>query len=196
MPQRTDPNADRRREILSCGLSVLIEKGWRGTSMIAIARKASASKETLYNWFGDKAGFFGALIRQNAATLDRSLPSDFAQMPLEDGLNRFGQAFLRMITDDASLAINRAAIADAGSDASLGQTLLSEGKQKSLPKLAAWLSKHMDLEDPMLAAERFIVLVKGETQLECLLGTASAPSDQQIAVQVERAVTDFMKLYA
>ncbi|WP_198389338.1 TetR/AcrR family transcriptional regulator [Roseovarius faecimaris] len=186
---------DRRREILSHGLSVLIEKGWRGASMIAIARKASASKETLYNWFGDKAGFFGALIRANATALDKALPEDFASMPLEEGLHAFGRELLTLVCGDASVAINRAAIADAGGDATLGKTLIGEGKAKSLPKLAAWLSRHMELDNPTEAAERFVVLVKGEAQLERLLGVANPPSEKEITAQVDRAVRDFLMLY-
>ena len=195
MTQNEGPPTDRRHEILSSGLSVLIEKGWRGTSMIAIARKASASKETLYNWFGDKAGFFGALIRENATALDRALPAGFADLPLEEGLRAFGHELLRLVTSEASLAINRAAIADAGSDATLGATLLSEGKTKSLPKLAAWLTRHMILTAPEEAAECFVVLVKGEAQLERLLGVGQPLSDAQITAQVDRAVTNFLKLY-
>ncbi len=190
-----DPNARRRKEILLSGLSVLIEKGWRGTSMIAIARRASASKETLYNWFGDKAGFFGALIRENASELDQALPGNFAEMALEDGLQAFGEELLRLVTGDASLALNRTAIAEAGGDATLGQTLMAEGKEKSLPKLAHWLSLHMTLSDPAEAAEKFVVLVKGETQLEHLLGVGQPLSQEKITTQVTRAVSDFLKLY-
>lgn len=195
MAQSDSEQPDRRREILSHGLSVLVEKGWRGASMIAIARKASASKETLYNWFGDKAGFFGELIRENAAALDRALPQDFASMPLEQGLHAFGRELLQLVSGEASVAINRAAIAEAGGDATLGQTLLEEGKAKSLPKLAHWLACHMQLEDPMQAAERFVVLVKGETQLERLLGVAEPLTQTQITAQVDRAVRDFLLLY-
>lgn len=163
--------------------------------MIAIARKASASKETLYNWFGDKAGFFGELIRQNATALDKALPQDFASMPLEQGLHAFGCELLQLVCGEASVAINRAAIADAGGDATLGQTLLDEGKAKSMPKLAYWLSSHMQLKDPTQAAERFVVLVKGETQLEHLLGVAKPLTQKQITAQVDRAVKDFLLLY-
>ncbi len=195
MTQSSDPNAQRRKAILTAGLEVLIEKGWRATSMIAIARKASASKETLYNWFGDKAGFSGALIRENAQGLDQALPSDFAAMSLEDGLQAFGEEFLGLITGDASVAINRAAIAEAGGDAGLGQALLAEGKGKSLPRLAEWLSAHMELENPTDAAERFVVLVKGEAQMERLLGVRAPLTQKQITTQVTRAVKDFLKLY-
>ncbi|MEL7257102.1 MAG: TetR/AcrR family transcriptional regulator [Pseudomonadota bacterium] len=195
MSTKSDPNIVRKSEILTCGLAVLVEKGWRGTSMIAVASKANASKETLYKWFGDKSGFFAAMIRENAKALDASLPNDFSTMPLEEGLHAFGTEFLKLVTGDTAIAINRAAIAEAGHDPNMGQTLLQEGKATSLPKLADWLSNHLDLKDPLQAAERFVVLVKGDTQLECLLGATSRPSKERISAQVSVAVTDFLKLY-
>lgn len=195
MPTSSDPNAARKSEILACGLAELTEKGWRGTSMIAVARRAKASKETLYNWFGDKAGFFAAMIRENAGGLDAALPENFGTLSLEDGLRAFGTEFLTLVTGDASLAMNRAAIAQAGHDPDLGRILLREGKTKSLPKLAAWLSLHLSEVDTEKAAERFVVLVKGDLQLECLLGGAQMPSPAQVAEQVDRAVRDFLKLY-
>lgn len=195
MPTSSDPNAARKSEILAFGLAVLTEKGWRGTSMIAVARRAKASKETLYNWFGDKAGFFAAMIRENAGGLDAALPENFGTLSLEDGLRAFGTEFLTLVTGDASLAMNRAAIAQAGHDPDLGRILLREGKTKSLPKLAAWLSLHLSEVDTEKAAERFVVLVKGDLQLECLLGGAQMPSPAQVAEQVDRAVRDFLKLY-
>lgn len=195
MDAATSANTDRRRAILAAGLKVLVDKGWRGASMIAIAREAHASKETLYNWFGDKAGFFGALIRENAGALDRTLPADFGTLGLEDGLRAFGTELLTLMAGDASVAINRAAIAEAGRDPTLGATLLAEGKHASLPKFAGWLTQHLDLSDPMQAAERFVVLVKGETQLERLLGARGPLSEAEIAAQVDRAVTDFLRLY-
>ena len=196
MPTEQMGNDTRRAEILACGLKVLIEKGWRGTSMIAVAREASASKETLYNWFGDKAGFFGAMIRENASALDRALPEDFGAMPLEDGLRAFGAELLRLMTGEASVALNRAAIAEAGGDPALGRLLVAEGKAKSLPKFAGWLARHMELGDPMEAAESFVVLVKGEVQLERLLGVTEPLPEAEITARVDRAVRDFLKLYA
>lgn len=185
----------RRRDILESGLAVLIEKGWRGTSMIAIARQANASKETLYNWFGDKTGFFKELIRYNATDLNQSLPESYDSMSLQDGLQSFGEALLRLLAGDASLAINRAAIADAGGEATLGRTLLKEGKYASMPALAAWLSFRLDLEDAAEAAETFVFLVKRDTQLERLLGVAPALDAKEITEQVNRAVSQFLKIY-
>ena len=56
----------RRDEILDHAVEVLAERGYRDASMLEIAKRAAASKETLYAWFGDKQGLFEAAIRRNA----------------------------------------------------------------------------------------------------------------------------------
>lgn len=197
----TTSKDQRREQILQAGLDVLAEKGWQGCSMIAVARAANASKETLYNWFGDKEGFFAALIRQNARRMDAALPGDFAGLAPRDGLEAFGRELLRLLTSDASVALNRAAIADAGRADALGRILIAEGREKSLPKLAAWLAAQartgaLHCPDPARAADRFIALVKGDLQLEVLLGVAAAPDTDEISRIVKAAVAEFLTLYA
>ena len=63
-------SVERREEILNVALSVLAERGYRGASMLQIARRAQASKETLYAWFGDKRGLFEELVRWQAERVD------------------------------------------------------------------------------------------------------------------------------
>ena len=52
----------RRREILDAAFLEFSEKGYSGASMEAIARRARASKETLYAWFENKESLFNTLF--------------------------------------------------------------------------------------------------------------------------------------
>jgi len=187
----------RRQEILDAGLRVLIEKGWKGASMLAIARQSNASKETLYNWFGDKAGFFEALIRQNAAALDRSIAPD---MEVLEGLRSFGQALLDLLFGDASVALNRVAIAEAGQDGKFGALLVAQGRAASMPVLTEFLRGHaaagrLEIADFARAGEDLLGLLKGDAQITRLLGVAPAPDRAQIAARADRAAHSFLKLY-
>jgi AcrR family transcriptional regulator len=66
-------SVERREEILKVALSVLAERGYRGASMLEIAERAQASKETLYAWFRDKRGLFEELVRWQAERVDAAL---------------------------------------------------------------------------------------------------------------------------
>src|SRR5579859_8224230 len=53
---------ERRREILDAAFAEFTAKGYAGASMEAIARRARASKETLYAWFENKETLFNTLL--------------------------------------------------------------------------------------------------------------------------------------
>ena len=77
---REDRKSLRQQQIEDAAYEVLESKGYGGTSMLGIARKARASNETLYNWYGDKQGLFQALVTRNAAEvkdhLEEALQTD------------------------------------------------------------------------------------------------------------------------
>jgi AcrR family transcriptional regulator len=56
----------RQREVLDAVLALMVEEG-DSFSMAAVCRRASCSKETLYNWFGDRDGLLAATVRWQAS---------------------------------------------------------------------------------------------------------------------------------
>ena len=194
---------DRRRdEILDAAIGVLSERGYRDASMLEVARRASASKETLYAWFGDKRGLFEAVIRRNAATvqavLARHLETD---APAEAGLVDFGRALLDLLLGDAAVAINRAAISEARSDPRLAKILARTGRDATMPSFIRFLELHQErgalsLEDPSEAAEAYLGLLLGDTQVRRLLGLSAKPKKAQIEARTARAAKNFLRLHA
>ena len=194
-------NRERRRhEILDAALAVLTEKGYRDASMLAVARRASASKETMYAWFGDKAGLFDALIRRNAdgvqAVLDRHMRDGG---PIDDALAEFGAALLQLLLGDAAVAINRAAISEAVSDPTLARTLAAGGREAVLPSFMRLLERQFGAgrsgETLERSAEDFLGLLIGDLQLRRLLGVAAEPTGAEIEARARRATRAFLCLY-
>ncbi len=192
----------RRDEIMNAAIEILSERGYRDASMLEVARRSSASKETLYVWFGDKRGLFEAVIRRNAeavqAVLARHLESD---APTERVLVDFGRALLELLLGDSAVAINRAAISEARSDPSLAQILASAGREGTLPGFIRFLELCRErgalrIEAPSQAAEDFLGLLLGDTQTRRLLGLLAAPNKVQIEARAARAARNFLRLYA
>lgn len=192
----------RRDEIMTVAVEVLAERGYRDASMLEVARRASASKETLYAWFGDKRGLFEAVIRRNAqavqAVLARHLAGD---APSERVLMDFGTALLDLLLGDDAVAINRAAISEARSDPSLAQTLVSAGREATLPTFIRFLELQqargaLRIDSPSEAAVDFLGLLLGDTQIRRLLGFLSAPRKAEIEARAARATRNFLRLYA
>lgn len=197
--------AQRRDEILNIAVEVLAERGYRDTSMLEIARRASASKETLYGWFGDKRGLFEAVIRRNAETVQGVLAGDLANDPgreaaTEAVLRDFGSALLELLLGESAVAINRAAISEARADPSLAQLLAESGREATLPGFIRFLEQRRDhgelaFRDAEVAAEDFLGLLLGDRQVRRLLGLLAPPRRAQIDARVARAVQTFLRIY-
>lgn len=199
---QTDRRAARETEILEAAFAVLCARGFAGATMQAVARAASASKETLYNWFGDKRGLFGALVAANAETakavLRGALRSDAATRP---ALEAFGAALLTLLTGDRAVAMNRAAAAEADNGAILGQTLAESGREAVLPLLgdliaAARARGEVAIDDDRSAIEAYLGLLLGDLPIRRVIGVADAPSADEIEARAARAASQWLRLYA
>ncbi|MFK4510308.1 TetR/AcrR family transcriptional regulator [Bradyrhizobium daqingense] len=191
----------RRDEILDVAVQVLFERGYRDASMLEIANRAAASKETLYAWFGDKQGLLAALIERNAQHVQAVLAGHLkGEAPPERVLLEFGRALLELLLGDTAVAINRAVIAEVKSDPALARMLAAGGRQAVLPtfiRLLEGYAEHevLQLDDATLAAEDFLGLLLGDTQIRRLHGVLPRPRRAQIEARAARAARAFLLLY-
>ena len=147
---REDKRSIRQQEIESAAYAVLESKGYDGTSMLGIARKARASNETLYNWYGDKQGLFRALVTRNAAEVKTLLEDELTTG--NDALSilaKLGPKLLTLLTGDRAVALNRAAAADKSGE--LGRTLSEAGRESVFPLLVRVLERARAGGDPTAA---------------------------------------------
>jgi len=97
--------------------------------MLSVAKRAKASNETLYRWYGDKLGLFMSLIERNLSDVRAVLEPDSqcADDPLET-LQILGPKLLELLLSPRAIALNRAAAADASG--ALGQALARGGAKR------------------------------------------------------------------
>ena len=129
---RNESRELRRREIVEHAFAMLARDGYAAFSMQALAKVSRSSKETLYGWFGGKAGLYEAMVEENAARL--VLPSAEAADGVRE-LSRFGAELLSMLLGERAVLLNRVAAAEAGGDATLGAFLAEKGRDHVMPKL-------------------------------------------------------------
>lgn len=172
----------------------LLEQGADGVTMLSIARRAGASKETLYSWFGNRDGLFSAMITSNAdATAERIDGALDGGEPSET-LAMFGAGLLGLLTGPRSLALNRAAMTNP----TLAAELLASGRHRVGPIVERYLatvatSGQLTVLDPASAFETFYGLVIRDTQIRVLLGDP-APSRPAIRRRAEAATEQFIEL--
>ncbi|MEN3791712.1 TetR/AcrR family transcriptional regulator [Fulvimarina sp. MAC3] len=192
---------DRQRDVLEAVLELIV-KGQRPLSMIAVARAASCSKETLYRWFGDRDGLLTATVRWQAAKV-RGIelpngPIDAAF--LQTALARFASDWLRVLTGPTSIALNRLAIAEAGSETlDLGAIVLRNGPVEMARRIAPLLvaaraSGLIAYSSEAGVFSAFFGLVVGDLQIRLLLGD-EAGGTFDIDRAADEAARRFMTLF-
>src|SRR3712207_886891 len=195
-------SAERREEILNVALSVLAERGYRGASMLEIARRAQASKETLYAWFGDKRGLFEELVRWQAERVDAAIAPnlDHGSDDPSEVLRGFALELQRLLLGERSVVINRAAISEATSDPTFARILAAQGRGSVVPKLVRYLEGQqergrLEFEEAGAAIDALIGLAIGDQQVRRLLGVLAMPEPEQMEARADRTVRSFLRLF-
>lgn len=192
----------RQQDVLDAVLRLLVEEGDRLT-MTAVARRASCSKETLYKWFGDRDGLLTATVQWQASKV-RVPPVDRKGLDLASltsSLERFASDWLRVISSDTSIALNRVGVVHAGSDKrDLGAIVLERGRfalgRRLKPVLEAGREAGLlEFDDAETAFRTFFGLVARDVQIRLLLGDRLELTEAGIDGDAVRATQQFLALH-
>jgi len=195
---RNETRSLRQAEIEKAAYALLETKGYAGTSMQGIARKAKASNETLYNWYGDKQGLFKALVTRNAsevlALLQAELAEDRDSIAI---LAELGPKLLSLLLGNRAIALNRAAAADPSGD--LGMAISEAGRETVLPLVEQVLDRAkregtLDFDDTREAASLFMDLLVGDLQIRRVIGRMPAPDTEFCSQRSAVALMRFRRL--
>lgn len=192
---RAGQRLGREQAVLDAVLDELTENGFDKVTMLSVAQRAGASKETLYTWFGNREGLFEAVIRYNAdlsaAKVAHALQAD---ADAQDTLVSYAVGLLKLLSSDASVQMNRAAMKSPR----LAQLLLQHGRYRVGPLVEEYLaSLHADgkfqFPDPPAAFRLLYGLVVEDSQIRVLLGE-KPPSANYINKHAKIAVGRFFVL--
>ncbi|MER8827038.1 TetR/AcrR family transcriptional regulator [Mesorhizobium sp. M0938] len=193
---------ERQKAVLDAALRLLVEEGDQLT-MTAVARRASCSKETLYKWFGDRDGLLTATVQWQASKV-RVVPVDRKGLDLASltaSLERFASDWLKVISSDTSIALNRVAVSHAGSGKDdLGAIVLENGRFALARRLKPVLDAGqqaglLEFSDAEAAFRTFFGLVARDVQIRLLLGDRLEMTDAAIGGDAVRATQQFLALY-
>ena len=195
---KSDRRSEREQQIEQAAYEVLEDKGFAGASMLAIARRAKASNETLYRWYGDKLGLFGALVERNAADLKGLIETrlDQGADPLET-LDQLGPILLGVLTGPRAIALNRAAAADASGQ--LGAAITSAGRAAIAPLIGTTMERAraqgaLRFDDTPEAVGLYLDLLVGDLQIRRAIGQLPALSDADMKKRASLALARFQKV--
>lgn len=194
---REEVRQKRQQDIESAAYRLIEANGYGGMSMLAVAKAARASNETLYKWYGDKLGLFAAMVKTNAAAIADELSAVIAAAsePIE-GLAAFAPKLLAVLTGDRAVALNRAAAADPSGE--LGRAIAFHGRETIAPRLQQLMEKAIDNGEIMPSAsqatEWYIRLVVGDIQVRRVIGAMAQPSPEELARRAAEGFAAFRQL--
>lgn len=194
---RESAQIERRRSIEEAAYELIDEKGYDNISMLAIAKRAKASNETLYRWYGDKKGLFQAMVIRNADEVYASLVEDLDRQrdPMQI-LEDISLKLLRLLTSDRAIALNRAAAADASGE--LGIALSKVGRERVLPLISKVLGQIKDqgtFSDLSLeeVTRLYMSLLIGDLQIRRAIGVMPAPNETELKTTTRKALDHLLK---
>ncbi|MGI9598069.1 MAG: TetR/AcrR family transcriptional regulator [Acidimicrobiales bacterium] len=192
---RSGEREERRARVLEAAFEELVESGYDGVTMLKIAKRAGASKETLYSWFGSRHGLFNAMITSNgeqtAIRVREALAGDGD--PAET-LTGFCVGLLTLLTTNPGVALNRAAM----NSPELAEMLLASGRHRVGPIVEEYLATLdergiIEVDDPSRAFTLLYGLAIRDSQIRVLLGEAPPPR-QVVVAQAGSGVAAFLEL--
>ena len=191
--------ATRAENLFDVATEVFMEQGFNGASMSDIARRAGASKQTLYARYPSKAALFAALIERKSSSIFEAIgPLDASRSPRET-LIHFGSEFLSMIFTEDARCLHRVVIAECVEFPELGEMFWAIGPGRTRAVLADYLrSQHalgaIRCDDPERAVSALLGMLFGEASLRSNLGIRSpiAASRAERLAWVNYAVDTFL----
>ena len=192
----------RHDQIRSVAFDLLREVGYRRTSMLLIARRAQASNQTLYAWYGNKQQLFRGIIEQSGRAVREHLERSLRERadPLQ-ALAELGPTLLRFTTDADAITMNRAAVIDAAETGVLAEAIDEVGRGILYPLIRALMTRLVEERvfaatvDAEEAAQTYVALLFGEAQLRQALGTLPPCDAPEIARRSARAFELTCRLY-
>lgn len=192
----------RRQAIEDAAYEVLLEDGYKAASVLAIAKRAKASNETLYRWYGNKQGLFAALVERNAEAarvfLDKALAEGRSPLAVLEAL---GPVLLSLVTSERAVALNRAAAGDVHDTGTLGRALADGGREALVPRIATLLARasqagELSVGDADEAADVYISLLLGDVQIRRATGALDGLCATEVEKRAARALKLITTLYA
>lgn len=189
----------RREEILEAAFHEFAAKGYAGASMLAIAQRARASKETLYAWFENKETLFHTLFAARLA----AMASHVDHVVTASGDEPAPEKVLPVIAADvirftaAMAPLNQAMGAGEPGEKALrlvGRTIAEERGRFADYLLRLRAAGHIAFDDdPMELVSLFVAMAEGEWSQRLTIGLIDRLTDELIEDHARRVTRIFLR---
>jgi len=187
--------------IIDAASRLFLERGFDGTSMDEVAKRAGVSKQTVYSHFSSKELLFSEAIH---VTIEKYYPEtatrNVKDHSLETDLRAVCENYARLLSGDDAIAMFRLLVTAAGKTQKLAELFYEAGPRAMKAKLAEFLQHWVDNGDLIIndmdrACNRLITLVKGHFHFVRSIGLVDTISEEDLQKDVDDAVEAFLRIY-
>ncbi len=167
------------KAVLEGATRVFLDRGFSAASMDDVAATAGVSKRTLYQYFSSKEALFVAVVRGRVDEMIQDVEAVGAA-PGTISLLALADRLVQRIQDPEAVRLYRMVIAEAGRMPELGRTIDSTIFSAAIAEIEHMLvriaaQRRVPLENPAFAADIFLSLLVGVSQMRALFGVDFAP---------------------
>ncbi|HEY1258640.1 MAG TPA: TetR/AcrR family transcriptional regulator [Stellaceae bacterium] len=202
MSERNEAASSGKAEsILAAAKRTFLASGFGAVSMDTIAREAGVSKATVYAHFAGKEELFGAVIGRECEQRFAGFSAhELDPCDARASLTVLARRFLDLLLSPDAIALHRIILAEVPRFPALGDVFWRAGPERNLAQIEAFLrgaaaAGSLDLVDTRLAAEQFVGLVRGETQLRHLLRLDARTDQPSLRAVIDGAVDAFIRAF-
>jgi AcrR family transcriptional regulator len=193
-------DVSKNEAILDAAIEVMAERGL-GAPMEEIARRASVSKQTIYNHYGSKAELARAMSERRAHEVAAVLEAPGAIENPAETLAGYARLLMRAVLNPRGMAIYKMAMQASSSMPEVAEAIYEAGPKASRLRLAHFLrletaAGRLRTPDPLQAAEFFAGMVLGRYQTPSLLGVDLGVTEAEVERVATEAAARFMRAYA
>jgi len=178
----------KQQQILESAAKLFLEKGYRSTSMDAIAEEADVTKQTVYRYFPSKAELFKEVL-SFTSSMERQY--EFGGGSVRDELQRYGESFVKEHFRPEKLGFYRIAVAESALDKELGDIFFKAAPEIRRKNLADYFCDVLISENPEKDAGIFSSMLL-HIRSDVLLGAAPVPDDKEIAEHCAYVIERFL----
>jgi TetR/AcrR family transcriptional repressor of mexJK operon len=129
----------REQRLLDVATELFLERGFKRASMDEIARRAGASKQTLYARYPSKSALFEAIVERKSTQIFEAIGPLSDEAPIRETLIRFGVTFLDRILTPEARGLHRVVTAECVEFPELGELFWKLGPGRMHARLAEYL---------------------------------------------------------
>ena len=191
------PEDETRQLIMSVAMAEFVTNGFSGASMSEVARRAAASKRTVYRLFPTKADLFRAVVRDTVLPLTEAMIHEIDEpSALGPALERIMFEYGRLTLSADIIAIQKLAIAESARfpDLAAAFYVAIDATQTALKRFIQHQCDrgHLDFDDVGLAADLLRgMMIMGPTRA-VMFNRRAVPDAEEIACRAKVCVRLFL----